>query len=119
MGDDAVAKANEYEDELRELRKKLDQLRADEAAPDVIEEYASEWRNLRAIYQAAQETFAMGTDDAELQSVLAVLGFGDWTLANVYAFVYDAAMDADLDGDDLASIVNQTDYVASLRAASD
>ena len=109
---------NEYEEELNELRLKLERLREAEAAPEIIEEHDCELRNLRAIYVAAQTTFAVGADDIEVQTALSELGFGNWTLDHVYSFVYDAAMDADLEGEELATIVNRTDYAASLRAAA-
>ena len=110
---------NEYEEELRKLKLQLEQLRIEEAPPEIIEEHEFEIRNLEAIYKAAQHTYAIGSDDTELQLVLAEIGYGEWKLSNVYSFVYDAAMDADVTGEDLAHEVDQTDYAASLRLADD
>ena len=85
----------------------------------MIEEYEFELRNLTAIYKAAQHCLGMGADDIALQRTLAELGYGEWSLTNVYSFVYDAAMDADVSGEDLAALVNQTDYAATLRAGAE
>jgi hypothetical protein len=110
---------NEYEEELQALKAKLEQLRIVEAPPEIIEEHEFEIRNLEAIYRAAQHTYALGSDDSELQLMLAEIGYGEWKLSNVYSFVYDAAMDAEVSGEELAHEVDQTDYAASLRLAGD
>ncbi|HEY6377641.1 MAG TPA: hypothetical protein VI316_00510, partial [Candidatus Dormibacteraeota bacterium] len=57
--------------------------------------------------------------DPRLRIALAELAFGDWTLTNVYSFVYEAAMDAEPDGRDLANVITHTDYAASLLLAID
>ena len=67
---------NEYEEELRKLKLQLEQLRLEEAPPEIIEEHEFEIRNLEAIYKAAQHTYAIGSDDTELQLVLAEQGRG-------------------------------------------
>lgn len=105
---------DEYEIEIAAIRRTLARLRADEAAASIIEEYEAEYRNLKAIYQAARETF--GNPDPRLATALDSLGFGPWTLQNVYSFVYEAAMDVDTEGRDLANVVTHTDYAGSLLA---
>jgi len=107
---------DEYQLEIRSLRTMLQRLRAAEGDPAVIEEYEAELRNLNALYAAAQHTLAAGHSDERLPLALAQLGFGEWTLDNVYSFVYEAATEADLDGHDLADEVDATDYAASLVA---
>jgi hypothetical protein len=57
--------------------------------------------------------------DARLRTVLAELGFGEWTMANVYSFIYEAALDMDESGHDLAARVGQTDFAGALLAAQD
>lgn len=109
---------DEYQLEIQSVRQTLERLRATEAEPAIIEEYEAELRNLTALYNAARETLAAGARDRRLASALSELGFGDWTLANVYSFVYEASMELDLDGGiDLAGRVDETDYAASLLAA--
>jgi hypothetical protein len=107
---------DEYQLEIRSLHTALERLRAAEGDPAVIDEYESELRNLNALYAAAQHTHDAGVRDERLRRALADLGFGDWTLANVYSFVYEAAVEAEYDTD-LATEVNDTDYAASLLDA--
>ena len=106
---------DEYQIEIGEVRRTLARLRAEQARAEVIEEYEAELRNLVALYQAALDTF--NNQDERLHTALADLGFGEWTLTNVYSFVYEAAMDAEPDGRDLANVINHTDYAASLLQA--
>ena len=111
---------DEYQLEIRSLRQILERLRAGEADPAVIDEYDAELRNLVALYDAARETLTAGERDPRLPVVLSDLGFGDWTIENVYSFVYEAAMEIDVaNGRDLAAQINETDYAASLLAASE
>ena len=110
---------DEYQLEIQSIRSTLTRLRADEADPELIEEYEAELRILMALYAAATETLEAGHGDARLRTVLAELDFGDWTMQNVYSFVYDAALDMDESGHDLAARVGQTDFVGALLAAEE
>lgn len=109
---------DEYQLEIGEIRRTLARLKADKAEEALIEEYEAELRNLRALYDAARTTLEEGQREPRLRQVLAELGFGDWTLQNVYSFVYEAAMSTETDGRDLANVINHTDYAASLRQAA-
>lgn len=108
---------DEYQLEIDSLKSTLARLRADEAAPALIEEYELECRNLQSLYRAAQDTMVVGDGDPRIRQALSDLGFGGWTLNNVYAFVYDAAIDADTSSTDLAGVVHQIDFAGSLLAA--
>ncbi len=108
---------DEYQLEIGSVRQILDRLRATEAHPALIDEYEAELRNLNALYQAARDTFTAGERDERIRGALTDLGFGEWTLTNVYSFVYEAAMEIDVASRDLASQINETDYAASLLAA--
>ena len=105
---------DEYQIEIGEIRRQLAKLRADEAPAPIIEEYEAELRILQALYRATLETLGHGDGDRRLRTALRDLGFGDWTLTNVYSFIYEAALDAELDGRDLANVVSHTDWSASL-----
>jgi hypothetical protein len=107
---------DEYQIEIGAVRRTLARLKAEKAAAGLIEEYEAELRILVALYRAATETFEHGQTCPGLPRALAEIGFGDWTLTNVYSFVYEAAMDAEPDGRDLANVITHTDYVASLLA---
>ena len=109
---------DEYQLEIQSIRTTLTRLRADEADPELIEEYEAELRILTALYAAATETHRAGLADPRLRTVLAELDFGEWTMENVYSFVYDAALDMEESGHDLAARVGQTDFAGALRAAA-
>ena len=88
---------DEYQLEIQSLRRTLARLREEEADPALIEEYETEYRNLSSLYRAATDTFDADRNEPRLPDALASLGFGDWTLTNVYSFVYDASMELPVD----------------------
>ena len=113
-------RVDEYQLEIQSLRRTLARLRDEEADSALIEEYETEYRNLSSLYRAASETYAAEEKDPRLGGILASLGFGDWTLTNVYSFVYDASMELPVDdGRELARRIDETDYAASLLAVLD
>jgi hypothetical protein len=113
-------KVDEYQLEIQSLRRTLARLRDEEADSALIEEYETEYRNLSSLYQAATDTFYADRSEPRLPVALASLGFGDWTLNNVYSFVYDASMELTVDdGRELARRIDETDYAASLLAVLD
>ena len=106
--------------EIQSLRRTLARLREEEADSALIEEYETEYRNLSSLYKAATETYDADSGEPRLPNALASLGFGDWTLTNVYSFVYDASMELPVDdGRELARRIDETDYAASLLAVLD
>jgi hypothetical protein len=109
---------DEYQLEIQALRRRLATLRDLEADSALIEEHEAELRNLTALYQAARDTFDAGEQDSRLATVLESLGFGAWTLSNVYSFVYDASMEIDTEGRDLAALIDDTNFVQSLVAVA-
>jgi hypothetical protein len=110
---------DEYQLEIADIRRTLARLKADKADVALIEEYEAEHRNLLALYQAALDTLAAGDSQPRMRRALDELGFGDWTLPNVYSFVYEAAMSADPDDRDLANVITHTDYATSLLDAAE
>jgi hypothetical protein len=110
---------DEYQLEIQGVQQALARLRSQEAAADLVEEYEAELRNLKALYRAAVETFKAGEDDPRMRDALTQLGFGEWALANVYAFVYDLSVDIDPEGRELAAVVDGTDFAGSLLEALD
>ena len=109
------APPDEYQLEIGQTRSHLAKLKAEEAPAAIIEEFEAQVRNLQSLYQAAVET--LDSPDPRLPLALRELGFGAWTLENVYAFVYEAAMAEEADGRDLANVITHIDYAASLIAA--
>ena len=115
-----LVRVDEYQLEIQSLRRTLAHLREEDADSALIEEYETEYRNLSSLYRAASETFAAKEQDPRLAGLLASLGFGEWTLPNVYSFVYDASMELPVDdGRELARRIDETDYAASLLAVLD
>ena len=108
---------DEYQIEIGEIRRTLSRLKAEKAAENLIEEYEAELRILQSLYRAATEMLQEGERDTRLPEALGLLGFGEWELKNVYAFVYEATMEEDPGGRDLANVITHTDYAGSLRAA--
>lgn len=108
---------DEYQLEIQSIRSTLTTLRGAEADPELIEEYEAELRILVALYTAATEVYEAGLSEPRLRTVLDELDFGDWTMENVYSFIYEAALDMDEAGHDLAARVGQTDFVGALLAA--
>jgi hypothetical protein len=115
-----LVRVDEYQLEIQSLRRTLAHLREEDADPALIEEHETEYRNLSSLYRAASETFAAEEQEPRLAGILASLGFGEWTLSNVYSFVYDASMELPVDdGRELARRIDETDYAASLLAVLD
>jgi hypothetical protein len=110
---------DEYQLEIQSIRTTLTRLRADEADPELIEEYEAELRILTALYVASTEMLAAGETTPRLQLILEELGFGEWNMENVYSFVYEAALDMNESGHDLAARVGQTDFVGALLSADE
>ena len=105
---------DEYQLEIQQVTRQLEQLREAEADPGLIEEYAVELRNLTALYRAGRETYEAGIADRRLPQALLRAGFGPWTLQNVYSFIYDVSMELPLDGQELSMLIDGTDYAGSL-----
>ena len=105
---------DEYQLEIQHLTRQLAHLRETEADPELISEYEAELRNLNALYRASRETYEAGMADLRLAQALHRAGFGAWTLENVYSFIYDVSMELPLAGEELAHLIDGTDYAGSL-----
>lgn len=109
---------DEYQLEILAARRTLARLKSEKAEESLIEEHEAELRNLVALYEAAVHAYNEGRDDRRLAEALSVLGFGEWSFANVYSFVYDAALESEPDdGRDLANVITHTDYAHALLTA--
>lgn len=108
---------DEYSQEINELQAQLDAMVEAEEDKKLIADLDIQLQILRAIYQQATRLLKEGDSDRELQRSLALRGFGDWTLDNVYAFVYETAVD--LPAEPQGSFVGEirdTDFPTLLRA---
>jgi hypothetical protein len=108
---------DEYLLEINQLRRRIAKLKFDRASAVIIEELEAQLRILKAIYDSAVSLHAAGEADPRLQARFREQDLGDWTLDNVYFFVYEEAVALDPDGHDLATLIWHHDYVAPLLSA--
>ncbi|HSS93389.1 MAG TPA: hypothetical protein VLR46_05285 [Candidatus Dormibacteraeota bacterium] len=84
---------NDYMKEIADLEAQIDQLVEAEGDPKTIAELSMQLEILKAIYTRALDLLERGTKDRGLAYGLRIQGYGDWTLDNVYAFVYERAVE--------------------------
>ena len=84
---------DDYQREISDLQAEIDRMLEAEEDHKEIAELQMQLDILRVLYQRATELLAAGTNDPDLQRRLNLRGYGDWTLENVYAFVYESAVD--------------------------
>ena len=108
---------DEYQVEINDLRRRIAKLKFERASPTIIEELEAQLRILRAIYDSATALFAAGEGNSRLQAGLRKQEFGSWTFDDVYAYVYEQAVDLEAGGQDLASVIWHHDFAAPLLNA--
>jgi hypothetical protein len=107
---------DDYSREIAELETQIDAKVEAEEDPKEIEELRMQLYVMRAIYEKAQRLWDEGREDPELPSLLALRGFGEWTMENVYAFVYEASVELPGEGHRaFLSEIKETDFSALLR----
>jgi hypothetical protein len=84
---------NDYMKEIADLEAQIDQLVEAEGDPRTIAELSMQLEILKAIYARAIDLLERGKKDQALRYGLRIQGYGDWTLDNVYAFVYERAVE--------------------------
>ncbi len=84
---------DDYQKEIADLETQIDQLVEAEGDPKTIAELTMQAEILRAIYGRALDLLERGRVDEGLRYGLRLQGYGDWTLDNVYAFVYERSVD--------------------------
>jgi hypothetical protein len=84
---------NDYQKEIADLEAQVDQLVEAEGDPKTIAELSMQLEILKAIYGRATDLLERGKKDQGLRYGLRIQGYGDWTLDNVYAFVYERAVE--------------------------
>jgi hypothetical protein len=106
---------DEWQVEMQEIQRNLAGLQARQGDPVIIAELEAELRILQAFYLTALDVFEAGQVDGGLRRAFARLGLGDWTLGNVYSFVYERAMEIELGRRELSSLIPELDYVDLIR----
>jgi hypothetical protein len=84
---------DDYAREISDLRTEIDRMVEAEEDQKEIAELQMQLEVLSALYGRARDLFERGRADPGLQRVLRLRGYGDWSLENVYAFVYESAVD--------------------------
>jgi len=89
---------DEYAKEIGDLAAQIDTMIEEEADKKEIAELQMQLGILRTLYQQAMHLLESGRRNPELRESLALRGYGEWTLDNVYAFVYETSVDLPSDG---------------------
>jgi len=84
---------NDYQKEISDLEAQIDQLVEAEGDAKTIAELSMQLEILKAIYARAIDLLERGKKDLDLRYGLRIQGYGDWTLDNLYAFVYERAVE--------------------------
>ena len=84
---------DDYQKEIADLEAQVEQLVAAEGDAKTIAELTMQLEILKAIYARAIDLLARGRTDDGLRYGLRIQGYGDWTIDNVYAFVYERAVE--------------------------
>ena len=88
-----MAGVDDYQKEIADLEAQVEQLVEAEGDAKTIAERSMELEILKAIYARATDLLKRGIDDEGLRYGLKIQGYGDWTLDNVYAFVYERSVE--------------------------
>jgi hypothetical protein len=88
-----VSRVDDYQKEIADLELQVEQMVEAEGDAKTIAELSMQLEILRAIYSRAIDLLARGQSDEALSYGLRIQGYGDWTLDNVYAFVYERAVE--------------------------
>jgi predicted translin family RNA/ssDNA-binding protein len=109
---------DDYSKEITDLQREVDRLVEAEGDPQAIAELEMQVRVLKALYEQAITLFEQGRADPDLRRQLVIRGYGEWTLDNVYAFVFEAAVDLpEVEPRAFVNGISHTDF-ASLLIAS-
>jgi len=86
-------RVDDYQKEIVDLETQVDRLVEEEGDARTIAELSMQLEILKAIYSRAIDLLAHGRTDEALRYGLRIQGYGDWNLDNVYAFVYERAVE--------------------------
>jgi len=84
---------DDYQKEIVDLETQVEQLVEAEADAKTIAELSMQLEILKAIYARATDLHQRGLRDEGLRYGLRIQGYGDWTIDNVYAFVYERSVE--------------------------
>ena len=84
---------DDYQKEIADLETQVEQLVEADGDARTIAELSMQLEILKAIYVRAADLFGRGQQDEGLRYGLRIQGYGDWTIDNVYAFVYERSVE--------------------------
>jgi hypothetical protein len=84
---------DDYQKEIADLEVQVEQLVEAEGDARTIAELSMQLEILKAIYARATDLLMRGKKDEGLRYGLRIQGYGDWTIDNVYAFVYERSVE--------------------------
>ncbi len=109
---------DDYSKEIGDLRREVERLIEAEGDAQEIAELEMQIRVLEALYEQATTLFERGRDDADLCRQLIIRGYGEWTLDNVYAFVFETSIDLpDAEPRAFVNDISHTDFARLLIAS--
>jgi len=86
---------DDYQKEIADLETQVEQLVEAEGDAKTIAELSMQLEILKALYARATDLYQRGVRDEGLRYGLRIQGYGDWSLDNVYAFVYERSVELD------------------------
>ena len=84
---------DDYQKEIADLETQVERLVEQEADARTIAELTMQLEILKAIHARALDLYGRGLKDEGLRDGLRIQGYGDWTIDNVYAFVYERSVE--------------------------
>jgi hypothetical protein len=84
---------DDYQKEIADLETQVQQLVEAEGDAKTIAELSMQLEILKALYARATDLYQRGVVDEGLRYGLRIQGYGDWTIDNVYAFVYERSVE--------------------------
>ena len=84
---------DDYQKEIADLERQVEQLVEAEGDAKTIAELSMQLDILKALYGRATDLYQRGKKDEGLRYGLRIQGYGDWSLDNVYAFVYERSVE--------------------------
>jgi hypothetical protein len=84
---------DDYQKEIADLERQVEQLVEAEGDAKTIAELSMQLEILKTIYARATDLYQRGRADEGLRYGLRIQGYGDWSVDNVYAFVYERAVE--------------------------
>ena len=108
---------DDYSREIADLLAQIDELEEQEDADKAeISDLKMQLEILKALYARARELFDAGEADSELRAALAMRGYGPWSFDNVYAFVYEQAVELESTGHQaFVGGIREADFAGMLR----